>query len=104
MGVVLSVILATGPAPTSFRRTGQYTATGVNDAREVVRPAVPQTTEGKREVSEGNVFLVSDNRAFAFDSRTYGAIPRASCKESVFFRVYGAKGLGDSASRFVYIR
>ena len=33
-----------------------------------------------------------------------GAIPKASCREQVFFRIKGQKGLGDADSRFTYIR
>jgi signal peptidase I len=59
---------------------------------------------GKRVVSEGNVFLVSDNRAWPMDSRQYGAVPRATCKEQIFFRMYGKAGLGDVETRFTYIK
>lgn len=60
--------------------------------------------QGKRTVSEGNVFLISDNRVWPMDSRQYGAVPRATCKEQIFFRVYGKAGLGDVETRFIYIR
>lgn len=69
-----------------------------------VRGTAPRLTIGKRMVSEGNVFLVSDNRVYPVDSREYGAIPKASCREQVFFRIKGQKGLGDADSRFTYIR
>jgi signal peptidase I len=55
-------------------------------------------------VTSGQVFLVSDNRAFPYDSRTYGSIPRNLCKESVFFRLVGARGYMDVDSRFTYIQ
>lgn len=82
----------------------QFEALQGHKHMRVTRNASTVTNEGKRQVSEGNIFLVSDNRAFPMDSRTYGAIPRASCKEQVFFRVFGKKGLGDPVTRFVYIR
>ena len=69
-------------------------ALGAN-AREVVR---------KSEVRERNVYLVSDNRAFPMDSREYGAIPKSSCKEQVFFRIKGKKGIGDVATRLMFIQ
>ena len=69
-----------------------------------VKVGVPSVVGRKATVSEGNVFLVSDNRAFPMDSRDYGAVPKSSCKESVFFRMWGTKGAGDQQSRFVYIR
>ena len=40
-----------------------------------------------RTVGAGNIFLVSDNRAYPYDSRIYGSIDRSLCKESVFFRL-----------------
>ena len=55
-------------------------------------------------VTSGQVFLVSDNRAFPYDSRIYGSIPRNLCKESVFFRLVGARGFMDVDSRFTYIQ
>ena len=64
----------------------------------------PQVTLRRHEVSEGNVFLVSDNRAFPLDSREYGAVPKSSCREMVFFRIVGPKGWGDADSRLTYIR
>ncbi|MCC6647305.1 MAG: signal peptidase I [Polyangiaceae bacterium] len=65
------------------------------NASEVIR---------RGEVSQGNVYLVSDNRVFPMDSREYGAIPKASCKEQVFFRVKGKKGWGDTATRLMFIQ
>jgi signal peptidase I len=57
-----------------------------------------------REVGEGKVFLVSDNRAYPYDSRAYGPIDRATCKESIFFRVVSRRGFMDVQNRFTYIR
>lgn len=65
------------------------------NARDVIR---------KSEVSERNVYLVSDNRAFPMDSREYGAIPKSSCKEQIFFRIKSLKGMGDVATRLMYIQ
>jgi len=63
-----------------------------------------QKTRSSRVVSEGNVFLVSDNRAYPHDSRHYGAVERATCKESLFFRLTSAEGWGDVKHRMTYIR
>lgn len=63
--------------------------------REVIR---------RSEVSQGNLYLVSDNRAFPMDSREYGAIPKASCKDQVFFRVKSARGWGDTERRLTFIQ
>lgn len=55
-------------------------------------------------VGEKQVVLVSDNRRFPYDSRDYGVVERESCKEMVFFRLWGATGFFDSTKRFQYIR
>jgi len=55
------------------------------------------------EVDDGEVLLVSDNRRFPYDSRDFGPVDRATCKEMVFFRLIG-RGFFDEATRFEYIR
>lgn len=52
----------------------------------------------------GQVLLVSDNRRFPYDSRDFGPVERATCKETVFFRLIGREGFFHSATRFTYIR
>jgi signal peptidase I len=63
-----------------------------------VRPADVKTT-----VPEGNVWLVSDNRLYPYDSRDFGPVPRETCKELVFFRLVGAGGFFDTKTRNQYI-
>ena len=63
---------------------------------------VPQASS--RTVGAGMVFLVSDNRAYHYDSRTYGPVERATCKESIFFRLVSKHGFFDVASRLTYVR
>ena len=58
----------------------------------------------KATVGEDHVYLVSDDRAFPMDSREYGALPKSSCQENIFFRVQSQKGLTDAASRFTFIQ
>lgn len=65
------------------------------------RGAPPPST---REVGEGKIFLVSDNRRYPYDSRTYGSVEAASCKESIFFRLVGKKGFFDVKERLTYVR
>ena len=55
-------------------------------------------------VGAGEVVLVSDNRRFPYDSRDFGAVDRATCKETVFFRLIGHEGFFHSPTRFTYIR
>jgi signal peptidase I len=50
------------------------------------------------------VWLVSDNRYFPYDSRDYGPVERATCKETVFFRLLGSGGFFDATTRNQYIR
>ncbi len=57
-----------------------------------------------QQVAEGQVFLVSDNRLFPYDSRDYGQVPRESCREFVFFRLMGKTGWFDSETRLAFIR
>jgi signal peptidase I len=57
-----------------------------------------------RQVSEGQFFLVSDNRGYPFDSRHYGAVERRTCKEWIFFRLVSKNGFPDEKQRFTYIR
>jgi signal peptidase I len=56
------------------------------------------------EVREGDVFLVSDNRLFPYDSRDFGPVPRSSCRESVLFRLWSKAGLRDEENRFTFVR
>lgn len=58
----------------------------------------------KATVPPGMVWLVSDNRLFPYDSRDFGPVPRASCTETVFFRLVGSGGYFDSSTRNQYIR
>lgn len=55
-------------------------------------------------ITQGKVFLLSDNRAFPFDSRHYGSVARESCKESLFFRLTSAEGFFDVDQRLTFIR
>ena len=56
------------------------------------------------ELKTGEVALVSDNRRYPYDSRDYGVVDRATCTETVFFRLVGADGFFDASRRFQYVR
>lgn len=58
----------------------------------------------EREVGEGRVFLLSDDRAYPYDSRHFGNAERKTCRESVFFRLVSRKGFFDVENRLTYIR
>jgi signal peptidase I len=64
-------------------------------------PPAPFSAE---KVPPGYVFLVSDNRLFPYDSRYFGTVERASCRETVFFRLVGKGGFFDAKTRFTYIQ
>jgi signal peptidase I len=66
--------------------------------------AIADLAPFEAEVGSGEVLLVSDNRRFPYDSRDFGAVDRATCKETVFFRLIGHEGFFHSATRFTYIR
>jgi len=57
----------------------------------------------EQKVGPGMVFLVSDNRLYPFDSRTFGQVDRATCKETVFFRLVGPAGFFDVKRRLTFI-
>lgn len=58
----------------------------------------------RREVGAGMFYLVSDDRKFHDDSRDFGPVPVASCKEKIFFRLVSKAGWGDDKARLSYIR
>jgi signal peptidase I len=58
----------------------------------------------KREVDPGSVFLVSDNRAHPFDSRDFGPVPRASCNETIVFRLVSRLGFSNVRTRLSWIQ
>lgn len=71
-------------------------------ARASSPDASSQQTE--TEVTEGNVFIASDNRYYHDDSRDFGAVPLASCTRRVSFRLWSAKGWSDEENRLTYVR
>lgn len=57
-----------------------------------------------QQVEPNEVFLVSDNRVFPYDSRHFGSLPKAACPERVLFRLWSTRGYGDAENRFDLIR
>lgn len=66
----------------------------------------PRTTAGKleTEVTEGNFFLVSDNRYHHYDSQDYGVVPIESCTQRIVFRLWSKNGWEDSKKRMMVVR
>lgn len=56
------------------------------------------------KLGEGQVFLLSDNRLYPFDSRRYGAVERATCRESALLRLVSREGWSDVNGRLTWIR
>lgn len=78
---------------------------GATSFRGELSPAVPPPKDvAKTSVARDSVWLVSDNRQFPYDSRDFGAVPRDSCTEKIFFRLVSAKGFSDADRRNQYIR
>jgi len=55
-------------------------------------------------VAAGQVFLVSDNRQFPWDSREFGPVERSTCVETVVFRLVSKAGFFDVPNRLTLIR
>jgi len=66
--------------------------------------AIADLRDYEATAGPGQVLLVSDNRRFPWDSREFGPVDRATCKETVFFRLIGREGFFDAETRFRYIR
>lgn len=56
------------------------------------------------DVPEGKFFLLSDNRLHPYDSRDFGFVDVASCKETVVARLVSKKGWTDAENRMNYIQ
>jgi signal peptidase I len=54
-------------------------------------------------VGEGRVFLLSDDRSYPDDSRTFGPVPLETCRERIVFRVVGKEGWGDERRRMTFV-
>lgn len=77
---------------------------GALHMRGVARGHTPAPLDQEFEVPEDALFLVSDNRVFPFDSRDFGPVPRDTCRETVFFRLWSKAGFRDRENRFVFIQ
>ncbi len=108
-------------APTE-RACGKFLATNPSTGREIEQDCDIEVLGGRghmrgraiirdgqkpklieRKVKEDTVFLLSDNRQFPYDSRDFGFVERATCKETVVFRLVSKAGFNDEESRMVFI-
>jgi signal peptidase I len=67
-------------------------------------PTLPKPTDVEVNVPGGQVYLVSDNRQFPWDSREFGPVERSTCVETVVFRLVSKNGFFDVANRLMLIR
>ena len=73
--------------------------------RALVPPKAPlKPIASKREVEADTVYLISDNRYLPFDSRDFGPLPKASCGETVIFRLVSRLGFSDVPARLSWIQ
>ncbi len=68
--------------------------------RSQTGPPRPKYTQ---QLGDGEVFLLSDNRQFPWDSREFGPAERDTCKETILFRLVSAKGYSDTENRFTFV-
>jgi signal peptidase I len=77
---------------------------GVHHKRALVPAGGSRPTSIDTKVEPGNVFLLSDNRVYPFDSRDFGAVPVQSCSETVVFRLVSRLGFSHVATRLSWIQ
>ena len=80
------------------------TVGGKTHFRGEPRPNLPPPTQAESDVPSGQVFLVSDNRQFPWDSREFGTVPRDTCLEAIVYRLVSKDGFFDVANRLTLIR
>lgn len=76
---------------------------GVQHKRGQRRAAGLKPMPVNTKIQPGELYLVSDNRYYPFDSRDYGTLPQEACRERVFFRLVSRLGFGDVDSRLTLI-
>ncbi|MEO8904649.1 MAG: signal peptidase I [Polyangiaceae bacterium] len=55
------------------------------------------------QVAPAQAFLASDNRRFPWDSRDFGLVDRATCTETIVFRLVSKNGFFDVPNRLMLI-
>lgn len=80
------------------------TVGGVHHQRALMPVSGLRPMPVKVEIEPGDVYLVSDNRYHPFDSRDFGAVPKASCSEAVVFRLVSRLGFTHVDTRLSFIQ
>jgi signal peptidase I len=84
--------------------TCEMEETGGNDYTRLRFENTPENPETfDTVVPNDHFYLVSDDRAFPYDSRKFGPIEKAQCPERIVFRLWSTAGWGDSANRLTWI-
>lgn len=76
---------------------------GIHHDRGTKRDARIPVPDVDDEVEPDQLYLVSDNRQFPFDSRDFGPLEPSACRERIFFRLVSERGFGDVESRLSWI-
>ncbi|MEI9951967.1 MAG: signal peptidase I [Pseudomonadota bacterium] len=71
--------------------------------RGELRATLPKPSEAEVDVPGGQVYLISDNRQFPWDSREFGPVERSTCVETVVFRLASKDGFFDVPNRLTLI-
>lgn len=77
---------------------------GGTHLRGELNATLPPPADVTADVPPGNVYLLSDNRQFPWDSREFGVVPRATCTETIVFRLLSKDGFFDVPNRLTLIR
>lgn len=62
-----------------------------------------QPVSMRTEVGKGMVFLLSDDLDHHDDTRDFGTVPRDTCNNRIFFRLWSARGWEDAEARLSFI-
>ena len=80
------------------------TVAGTRHLTGLCNAELPKPRDAEVDVTTGQVFLVSDNRQFPYDSREFGTVERSTCTETVVFRLVSKDGFFDVANRLMLVR
>ncbi|MEI9937212.1 MAG: signal peptidase I [Pseudomonadota bacterium] len=94
--------------PSTGEETKQGCRTEVVGTRTHLRgepsPTLAKPAEAEVDVPTAQVYLVSDNRQFPWDSREFGPVERSTCAETIVFRLVSKDGFFDVPNRLTLIR
>jgi signal peptidase I len=68
-----------------------------------ISPKPLHGSKTRTTVGRGMFFLISDDREYHDDSRDFGTVPKDTCKERPFFRLWSKDGWSDDVHRLSYL-